>query len=95
MFLCKNVSDISHFITSFPGSEIVRVLLCRQNNNPQRFHVLSPESVNILLSGQAAITKIQRLGGLNNKHSLLIVFKNTSPTSGWQDGWVLAKALFK
>lgn len=62
---------------------------------PEDVHVLSPESVNMLLSVQAAITKLQRLGGLNNKHLLLMVLKNGSPTSGWQDGWVLAKALFQ
>lgn len=62
---------------------------------PKDVHVLSPESVNMLLSVQAAITEIQRLGGLNNKHLLLMVLKNGSLTSGWQDGWVLAKALFQ
>lgn len=45
-------------------------------------------------SAQAAVTKHDRLGGLNNKYSFLTVLEARGPRSGGQDGWVLVRALF-
>lgn len=66
----------------FQEVKLLRALLCRQNNDPQRCPgPLSRISEYVTVSS-GCYNKIQRLGGLNNKHLFLIVLKNESPRSG-------------
>lgn len=48
----------------------------------------------VSLSVWSAMTKYRRLAGLHSKYRLLTFWRQGSPRSGSQNGWVMVRALF-